>query len=88
MNNLSQATNVVALQNLGVINFDGVEITHIEGGFGDGKRCLLAKDTAEIHGMELKEINQSLKVLIKKSRIHEGVHYIDMLDKNSEVSIN
>lgn len=43
----------------GTRNFMGVEIPVIEGGFGDGKRVILAKTVAEIHGVRPNDI-QSL----------------------------
>lgn len=58
--------------------FMGVEMPIITGGFTGDARCVLARDVARVHGMETKEVNQSLKRLIEKGRVKEGVHYIDL----------
>ena len=42
----------------GVQNFLGNEIPIIEGGFGEGQKVVLVKTIAEIHGVELKELNR------------------------------
>ena len=44
---------VTGTQNLGSIQFTG-----IEGGFGEGKKAMLVKDIAAIHGREVKHINE------------------------------
>lgn len=75
------------LQMQGKQKFMGVSLPILTGGFGEDSRCVLARDIAKIHNMELKEINQSLKILINKNRIKEGIHYIDLLDDNFKVSI-
>ncbi|MBS7578325.1 hypothetical protein HOY36_12300, partial [Enterococcus sp. MMGLQ5-2] len=49
MNNLK----VTGTQTIGSIQFTG-----IEGGFGEGKKAMLVKDIAEIHGREVKHINE------------------------------
>lgn len=49
MNNLSV---------LGRVNILGVDVPVIEGGFGEGQKVVLAKDIAEIHGVETKYVNK------------------------------
>lgn len=44
---------VTGSQNLGSVQFTG-----IEGGFGEGKKAMLVKDIAAIHGREVKHINE------------------------------
>ena len=44
---------VTGIQNLGSVKFTG-----IEGGFGEGKKAMLVKDIAAIHGREVKHINE------------------------------
>ena len=44
---------VTGIQNLGSVQFTG-----IEGGFGEGKKAMLVKDIAAIHGREVKHINE------------------------------
>ena len=53
MNNLK----VIGTQTIGSIQFTG-----IEGGFGEGKKAMLVKDIAEIHGREVKAINQAINM--------------------------
>lgn len=53
--------------------FLGIEIPIIEGGFGNDKRVVTAPIISKIHNSELKVINQSIKRLIEKSRMKEGV---------------
>ena len=57
--------------------FMGKEIPIIIGGFGENNRIITAREIANIHNTELKEINQSIKRLIEKKRIKENVHYIE-----------
>lgn len=46
------------LKIIGEQEINGVKITHIEGGFGENQKCILAKDVAIKHNQELKEINR------------------------------
>ncbi|MEC1757392.1 ORF6N domain-containing protein [Schinkia azotoformans] len=72
---------------MGKREFNGVEIFDIEGGFGEGKKCILAIDVADIHDKEVREVNQNINRLIDKNRITEGVHFIDLLDENFKVTV-
>ena len=63
---------VTGTQNLGSVQFTG-----IEGGFGEGKKAMLVKDIAEIHGQPVKEINRRINDNI--SRFHYGLDIIDFL---------
>ena len=63
------------LQIKGTQNFLGVNIPIIEGGFGENQKVILAKTVAEIHGMELKHINE-----IINNNIDEFEFGIDILD--------
>ena len=63
--------------------FMGREIQVLEGGFGENQRIITAKEVANIHEVELKTINQSIKRLIDKNRIKVGVHYIDLLSNEN-----
>ena len=64
------------VQDLGVQNFMGMEIPVVEGGFGEGKRCLTDKTIAEIHGMRMFNIRKRVNDNIK--RFKEGVDIIDL----------
>ena len=59
----------------GTQNFMGKEIPVIEGGFGEGKKVILAKTIAEIHEMNLGKINQLIN-----NNIDEFEDGIDILD--------
>lgn len=68
------------LQVRGTQSFMGKEIPVIEGGFGDNQKVMLAKTIAEIHGMELREVNQLIN-----NNINEFDFGIDILDlKNTK----
>ena len=56
--------------------FMGVEIPIVEGGFGDGRKCVTDKTVSEIH--EIKVIH--VRELINKNinRFKEGIDYIDL----------
>ena len=63
------------LQVKGMQEFLGVEIPVIHGGFGENQKVMLAKTVAEIHGMELKTVNQLIN-----NNIDEFEVGIDILD--------
>lgn len=62
--------------------FLGMDIPVIEGGFGEGQKVILAKTIAEIHGVELKEINRLINNNIEE--FEEGIDIVDL--KNSVIS--
>ena len=39
----------------GKMNFMGIEIPVVSGGFGDGKMCVTDKTVAEIHGQQTRQ---------------------------------
>lgn len=64
----------------GTQNFLGKEIPVITGGFSEGQKVVLAKTIAEIHGVELREVNQLIN-----NNIDEFDFGIDILDlKNTK----
>lgn len=65
---------VTGTQNLGSVQFTG-----IEGGFGEGKKAMLVKDIAAIHGREVKAINQAIK--LNNHRFKDGEDIIDLKSK-------
>lgn len=67
----------------GTQTFMGINIPVIEGGFGEGCKCVTVNTVAEIHKKPLKEINQSINRLIKRSRFVENIDYIDMFSNDS-----
>lgn len=68
------------LQVKGTQSFMGKEIPVMEGGFGENQKVMLAKTIAEIHEMELREVNQLIN-----NNINEFDFGIDILDlKNTK----
>lgn len=59
----------------GTQNFKGIEIPVIEGGFGEGQKVILAKTIAEIHGVELKKVNELIN-----NNLDEFEFGVDILD--------
>ena len=64
------------VQVLGVQNFMGMEIPVVEGGFGEGKRCLTDKTIAKIHGMQPKNVRARITDNLK--RFKENIDVIDL----------
>ena len=60
----------------GTQEFLGKEIPVIEGGFGEGKKVILAKTIAEIHEKEVKEINKLINDNIKEFKF--GIDILDL----------
>ena len=63
----------------GIKEVNGMKFHEIEGGFGEGKKSMLAKEIAIIHGRKLKKINE----LINNNRIRFKDN-IDIIDLNKE----
>ncbi|MCU5706099.1 ORF6N domain-containing protein [Bacillus wiedmannii] len=64
------------LQIIGKQKVAGYEFTGIEGGFGHGKKAMLVKEIAEIHGKEVKHIN--LRINENRSRFKNGIDIVDL----------
>ena len=60
----------------GVQNFMGMEIPVVEGGFGEGKRCLTDKTISRIHGMQPRNVRARITDNLK--RFKENVDVIDL----------
>lgn len=54
-----------------------IEFTGIEGGFGKGKKAMLVKDIARIHGTTTKRVNELINR--NRNRFADGVDIIDLL---------
>ena len=67
----------------GTQEFLGMEIPVIEGGFGKDQKVILAKTIAEIHGVEMKRVNE----LINRN-IDEFEFGVDILDLKTTVAEN
>lgn len=71
----------------GTQNFMGIEIPIIEGGFDENRRVVSANTVSQIHTSPLKEINQSINRLIKRTRLIENIDFINMFsDENLKVT--
>lgn len=62
----------------GTQEFMGMEIPVITGGFGETSKIASVAMISEIHKIETKAINQSIKRLIEKKRFKENIDYIDL----------
>lgn len=60
----------------GTQNFLGKEIPVVEGGFGEGKRCLTDKTIAEIHSMQPRNVRARITDNLK--RFKEDIDVIDL----------
>ena len=72
-------TNEKLIKNLeikGTTEFMGLELPNIYGGFGQDKKCILAKDVAEIHKVQSKEINRLINNNIEE--FEDGIDIIDL----------
>ena len=71
----------------GEVDFNGITIKHIEGGFSEDSKTILAKDIALIHNMEVKAVNQLITNNIEE--FEEGIDIIDLKsNKDFEVIAN
>ncbi|WP_255290009.1 ORF6N domain-containing protein, partial [Bacillus thuringiensis] len=73
------------LQIIGKQTVAGYEFTGIEGGFGEGKKAMLVKEIAKIHGKELKHIN--LRINENRMRFRDGVDIVDLKGTEFEVGL-
>ena len=71
------------LQVLGTERIAGFEFTGIEGGFGEGKKSMLVKDIAMIHGSTVKRINELINR--NRNRFKEEVDIIDFLGRSERL---
>lgn len=65
-----------ALKVLGTEKIGKIEFTGIEGGFGESKKAMLAKDVAMVHQKELRQINQAINM--NRRRFKDGIDIIDI----------
>ncbi|MED1404520.1 ORF6C domain-containing protein [Bacillus mycoides] len=70
---------------LGKQNIAGYQFTGIEGGFGDGKKAMLVKEVAVIHGQSLGEINR--RINDNRIRFKEGLDIVDLKNDGFEPSL-
>ncbi len=59
-----------------VVTINGRPVKKIYGGFGDNQPCILAKQVAELHGQELKRINELINNNL--DWFEEGIDYVNL----------
>lgn len=64
----------------GLKEIDGMKFHDIEGGFGEGKKAMLVKEIANIHGRELKVINQAINM--NRNKFNENIDIVDLKSVN------
>ena len=69
----------------GLTKIDNIRFTDIEGGFGEGKKAILVKDIANIHGKDLKFINRAINM--NKHRFKNNIDIIDLKNTCFEVHL-
>ncbi|MBJ8109567.1 ORF6C domain-containing protein [Bacillus cereus group sp. N6] len=74
---MEQLTVASELRLLGRRKIGGYEFTGIEGGFGEGKKAMLVKDIAVIHGRQSSRINERINE--NRKRFKDGIDIIDLL---------
>ena len=85
MENLKHGSRKPNVKVNGLVNIYGMKFHDIEGGFGEGKKAMLVKEIAEIHGRELKAINQNINNNI--SRFKLGVDLLDLKNGHFELPL-
>ena len=84
MENLKHGSRKPNVKVNGLVNVKGMKFHDIEGGFGEGKKAMLVKEIANIHGRELRVINQAINM--NKTRFTDGLDIVDL--KGAEFAIN
>lgn len=59
-----------------IITIDNMKFHNIEGGFGEGKKAMLVKEIANIHGKELRVLNQAINR--NRKRFTDGLDIVDL----------
>ena len=60
----------------GLVNVKGMKFHDIEGGFGEGKKSMLVKEIANIHGREFKHINEAINK--NRTRFTNNIDIVDL----------
>ena len=67
---------VVNLVVKGELGINGTTIKHIEGGFGEGLKCMTVSDISKIHNQPTKEITR--RINDNRKRFKDGVDILDI----------
>lgn len=84
MENLKHGSRKPNVKVNGLVNVKGMKFHDIEGGFGADKKSMLVKEIANIHGRELRVINQAINM--NRTRFTDGLDIVDL--KGTEFAIN
>ena len=76
MENLKHGSRKPNVKVNGLVNVNGMKFHDIEGGFGVGKKSILAKEIANIHGRELRVINKDINM--NRTRFTDGLDIVDL----------
>lgn len=68
---------------LGESKINGKCIKTIEGGFGEGQKVILVSDVAELHGVEVRVINQMIE---RNKDKYTGNDIIDLCEENFKIT--
>ncbi|PWL54597.1 MAG: hypothetical protein DBY38_03620, partial [Clostridium cadaveris] len=68
----------------GIKEIEGMKFHDIEGGFGEGKKAMLVKEIASIHGRDVGRINEAINR--NRKRFKDGTDIIDL--RWTEVAID
>lgn len=60
----------------GIKKIENMQFHDIEGGFGEGKKAMLAKEIAQIHGKDIGRINEAINN--NRKRFNNGIDVIDL----------
>lgn len=89
MSNLKQMNiggQIVPVVVNGIVDVEGMKFHDIEGGFGEGKKAILVKEIAEIHGRELRVINQNIER--NRLRFKDGIDILDLKGTEFEITLS
>ncbi|MBC5624739.1 ORF6N domain-containing protein [Clostridium sp. NSJ-49] len=76
MENLKHGSRKPNVKVNGLVNIEGMKFHDIEGGFGEGKKAMLVKEIANIHGREVKKVNELINN--NRKRFKDDVDIIDL----------
>lgn len=82
---VSNKTNELIKVN-GVKEISGMMFHDIEGGFGEGKKAMLVKDIANIHGREIKRVNELINN--NRNRFKDNIDIVDLKGTEFEDVLN
>ena len=76
MENLKHGSRKVNIKVNRLVNVKGMKFHDIEGGFGEGKKSMLVKEIAYIHGRDTGKINELINK--NRKRFLDGIDVLDL----------